>query len=152
MTGAGERNGRVVKSMAVLPADLGSIPRTHSAGWLTILFNSNSKGSHALFWPPWAPGTHMVYRKTCRQNTCTCKINNKLTKIINYWLSGDTWVHSNIIKYIKNKQTNQDVLWVRKESHNLDLPFPNFKILKNCKGNYFSWRNCEDVTLVNNQS
>ena len=33
MTGAGERNGRVVKSMAVLPADLGSIPRTHSAAY-----------------------------------------------------------------------------------------------------------------------
>lgn len=42
----------------------------------------------------------------------------------------------------------------KRVSHNLELPFPNFKIPKNCKGkkNYFSWRNCEDATLVNSQS
>lgn len=70
MTGAGERNGRVVKSMAVLPADLGSIPRTHSAAY---------RGSGTL-----SALHECQYRNTCRQNTCTCKINNKLTRIINY--------------------------------------------------------------------
>ena len=39
--------------------------------WLTTVCNSTSRGSSALFWTLYAPGTYMVPRYSCRQNTLT---------------------------------------------------------------------------------
>lgn len=49
----------------------GSIPNTRQ---LTIIRNSNSRGSIAFFWPPWVLGTHGIYTHTLRQNTHSHKI------------------------------------------------------------------------------
>jgi hypothetical protein len=44
---------------------------------LRTICNSNSRGSDALFWPPWVPQVHMLHRAACRQNTQTHKIKIK---------------------------------------------------------------------------
>lgn len=36
---------------------------------LTNVCNSSSRKCNVLLWPPWAPGTYMVYRHTHRWNT-----------------------------------------------------------------------------------
>jgi hypothetical protein len=43
------------------------------------LFHISSRRSITLFWPPWAPDTHVVHILTCRQNmhTYITKINRK---------------------------------------------------------------------------
>lgn len=39
----------------------------------TTVCNSSSRESNTFFWPLQVPGTHMVHRQTCRQNTYTHK-------------------------------------------------------------------------------
>lgn len=54
----GGRAGSGVKSNDALVEDLGSTPSP--TWWLTIFFHCSSRGSNALFWPPWTPGMSMV--------------------------------------------------------------------------------------------
>jgi hypothetical protein len=56
---------RQLRALTSLPEDLSSVPRTQ----LTIVYNSHSSGSDALFWSPQAPGIHPVHRHMCRQIT-----------------------------------------------------------------------------------
>lgn len=39
--------------------------------WLTVTYNSSLRRSDVFFWPPRAPGTHMVHSHIYRQNTHT---------------------------------------------------------------------------------
>lgn len=43
--------------------------------WLTSIYNSSSVTHNALFWPPLALGTHVVYKHICRWNNRTFKVN-----------------------------------------------------------------------------
>ena len=51
--------------MMALAEDPDLLPGTHS--WLTATSNFSSRGSSALFWPPWVPGLQMVNSSTCGQ-------------------------------------------------------------------------------------
>ena len=50
-----------LKALVALPEDLSSVPR--AKWWLTIISDSNSRESEALFWLPQAPGMHTVHRQ-----------------------------------------------------------------------------------------
>ena len=54
-------------ALAVLEWELGLVPSTHT----TVHYSLALKivGSDALFWPPWAPGMHVVPVTRYRQNT-----------------------------------------------------------------------------------
>jgi hypothetical protein len=49
---------------------------------LTTSYNSSSRGSNALFRPPWAPGTYLLLRHTCKENTHTYKIKIKVLDVL----------------------------------------------------------------------
>ena len=48
----------------------------------TTINNYSSRGFSALFWPPWAPGEHVVHVETCRQTLLDVKM--KPFKSINH--------------------------------------------------------------------
>jgi len=48
-----EMKAQGLRALAVLPEHPSSVPSIHS-GQLTTACNSSSRGSNALFWPPWA--------------------------------------------------------------------------------------------------
>lgn len=60
----------MVRALAALPKDLGSIPAPTKHG------NSSSRVSDTLFYAPPAPGTHMVHsytrRKSIHADTIKC--------------------------------------------------------------------------------
>jgi hypothetical protein len=62
----------------------------------TTLHNSSSRGSEALFWPPSAPVTPVVYKCACRQNTHAHKIENKIL----FKGGGGTGIDADFIKQI----------------------------------------------------
>jgi hypothetical protein len=41
-------------------------------------FNSSSRNSNALFWPPWAPSIHVLHTPTCIQTIHTHKVKIKI--------------------------------------------------------------------------
>lgn len=50
------------RALAALPEDPDLILRTREADH--NCFNSSYRRSHSLFWSPWAPGMHVVHRRT----------------------------------------------------------------------------------------
>lgn len=50
------------RALTAFPKDLGSSPSIHR--WLISINNFSPSGSTVLFWPPWAPDTHMVHKHT----------------------------------------------------------------------------------------
>ena len=61
-----------LKALAALAEDLVQFPALTCQ--LTNICNSGSRVSNTLFLPLWAPGTRVVNRCTCRQNTDTHKV------------------------------------------------------------------------------
>lgn len=71
----GWRGGWWLKALAVFAEDWGSVlVSTHMAAHSC---NSSCKEINTLFWPPQAPGSHVVHIQAGRQNTHTPKIINK---------------------------------------------------------------------------
>ena len=96
-----------LKALAILSEVSGSVPSTYMT--LHNLCNSSSRGSSAL-WPFWIPGTHVIHRHTCKQNTPT-QINKQIKQFVyvftclvahfflglnNIPLSGCTTVHHSV--------------------------------------------------------
>lgn len=55
--------------MMALAEDPDLLPGTHS--WLTAASNFSSRGSSALFWPPWALHTHGALRNVQAKHSHT---------------------------------------------------------------------------------
>lgn len=60
---------------STLPEDLGWIPSTHVAAF-------SSRGANALLWLLRAPGTRMVHRYACQQNTHIHKRKDKQKHVL----------------------------------------------------------------------
>lgn len=70
-----------LRALSALLEDPDAVPST-STWCLTTTDSSSFMGSNALFWPPGAPGTHMVPIHTCRKkNIHTHKITRSILKI-----------------------------------------------------------------------
>lgn len=96
----GEReDGSAVKSIGILPEDLGSVPNTcmvaHSSS------HSSSRRPNTFFWALQVPGTHVVYRHVCRWNTHTLNRNKK-----NYWEAQEEKKQA----FLNNKRRKQAIL------------------------------------------
>jgi hypothetical protein len=80
--------------MAVLSEDQGLIPSTN----VTTICNLSSRGFNTFFWPPRAPGRHVVHKDISRQNTHTHKNIKKgqrsvteLNKSVNHQHNTESW-------------------------------------------------------------
>lgn len=83
--GAGVLSHGLGKPIA-LSEDSGLIHSTH-----TTICNPSSRGSDGFFWPPRVPGTHLVYRKVCRQNIHAHKTKFKNQKESQIWQHASTF-------------------------------------------------------------